>query len=157
MKEMSHLDEKGNARMVDISPKELSKRIATANGTITLGKNAAKALTDKSVPKGDVFAVARVGGIQAVKKTSEIIPLCHPLKIGSITLDFKQISREVTVSCTVTGIDRTGFEMEALVGASTALLIIYDMTKSLDREMTIGDIKLIHKAGGKSGEYKWEE
>ncbi|MBC8428648.1 MAG: cyclic pyranopterin monophosphate synthase MoaC [FCB group bacterium] len=157
MKKMTHLDEKGNARMVDISPKQPTQRAATAKGRITLGENAAGALANNSVPKGDVFAVARIGAIQAVKKTSETIPLCHPLRIGAVSVDIELIDRKATVTCTVTGIDSTGFEMEALVGVSTALLIIYDMTKSLDREMVISDIRLIHKAGGKSGEYKWEE
>ncbi len=156
MTKLNHLDKKGNAHMVDISPKEPTRRTATAEGKITLGENAFHALSNDTVPKGDVFAVARVGAIQAVKKTSETIPLCHPVRIGSVSIDISHNDRVVTISCTVQGVDSTGFEMEALMGVSTALLIIYDMTKSLDREMVISDVRLIHKDGGKSGEYRWE-
>ena len=156
MKKMSHIDEKGNARMVDVSLKEPTARTAVASGCIVLGRNAASAIDDDSSPKGDVFSTARIGAIAAVKKTWELIPLCHPLRIGVVEIDFSRKGNTVGVTCTVKGMEATGFEMEALTGVTTALLIIYDMTKALDRGMEIGEVRLIRKTGGKSGEYRWQ-
>jgi len=156
MKKLSHIDEKGNARMVDVSIKEPTARLALASGNIKLGRNASEAIDDDSVPKGDVFSTARIGAISAVKKTWELIPLCHPLRIGGVEIGFEKTGDTVEVTCTVKGIDSTGFEMEALIGVTTALLIIYDMTKALDRGMEIGEVRLIRKSGGKSGEYIWQ-
>jgi len=156
MKRMSHIDDKGNARMVDISSKAPTERTATASGRIELGKNSSAAIEDDSVPKGDVFSTARIGAIAAVKKTWELIPLCHPLRIGGVEVDFTKNGSFVEVTCTVRGFDSTGFEMEALTGVTTALLIVYDMTKALDRGMKIGEVRLISKRGGKSGEYRWQ-
>lgn len=156
MKKMSHIDEKGNAKMVDVSSKEPTLRTAIASGCIELGKNASAAIDDESTPKGDVFSTARIGAITAVKKTWELIPLCHPLRIGVVKIDFIKNGNTVEVTCTVKGVEATGFEMEALTGVTTALLIIYDMTKALDRGMEIGEVRLIRKSGGKSGEYRWQ-
>ncbi len=157
MKKMSHIDGRGNARMVDVSSKKPTRRTAVASGCIKLGLNAAAAIDDDSVPKGDVFATARIGAITAVKRTWETIPLCHPIRIGSVEIDFSRIDDTVKVTCSVGGVESTGFEMEALTGVTAALLIIYDMTKALDRGMEIGEVRLIHKSGGKSGEYVWQK
>jgi len=154
---MSHLDDRGRAVMVDVSGKEPTRRSAKACGHIDLGEKAAAAVADSEVPKGDVLAAARIGAIQAVKRTWELIPLCHMVSIGSVSIEFQQADRRLEVLCSVEGVDSTGFEMEALLGVSTALLIIYDMTKSLDRGMEIGGIRLLQKSGGKSGEYRWQE
>ena len=142
--------------MVDVSSKEATSREAVASGRIKLGSNASAAIDDDSVPKGDVFSTARIGAITAVKRTSEIIPLCHPLRIGGVEIEFSKDGNTVCVTCTVKGVESTGFEMEALTGVTTALLIIYDMTKALDRGMEIGEVRVIRKSGGKSGEYKWQ-
>lgn len=156
MKKMSHMDEKGNARMVNVSSKEPAARTAVASGRITLGINASAAIADDTVPKGNVFSTARIGAIMAVKRTWETIPLCHPLRIGGVEIDFNRDGNTVEVTCTVKGMESTGYEMEALTGVTTALLIIYDMTKALDRGMKIGEVRLIRKSGGKSGEYRWQ-
>ncbi len=152
---MSHIDDKGNARMVDVSSKEATSRTAIASGSIKLGRNASAAIDDDEVPKGDVFSTARIGAISAVKRTWESIPLCHPLRIGGVEIEFNKNGNTICATCTVKGVESTGFEMEALTGVTTALLIIYDMTKALDRGMEIGEVRLLRKSGGKSGEYKW--
>ncbi|MBN2587248.1 MAG: cyclic pyranopterin monophosphate synthase MoaC [Candidatus Fermentibacteraceae bacterium] len=157
MKDFSHLDMNGSARMVDVSGKEVSRREAVACGTIVLGENASRALDDSSVPKGDVFAAARIGAISAVKRTWETIPLCHPLRIGGVEVEIEKEGNEVTAKCRVTGTEATGFEMEALNGAVTALLVVYDMTKALDRGMEIRGVRLLSKSGGKSGDYRWQQ
>ena len=154
---LSHLDDRGRAIMVDVSGKEPSRRTAKASGYIELGEKAASAVDDPGSPKGDVLATARIGAIQAVKRTWEIVPLCHMVRIGSVSVHFSLEGRRLEATCTVEGLDVTGFEMEALFGVSTALLIIYDMTKSLDRGMEIAGIRLLEKSGGKSGEYRWQE
>ncbi|MCD4700738.1 MAG: cyclic pyranopterin monophosphate synthase MoaC [Candidatus Aegiribacteria sp.] len=156
MKKMSHVDENGYARMVDISSKEPTERTAVASGYIKLGSSASAAIDGDAVPKGEVFSTARIGAITAVKRTWETIPLCHPLRIGGVDVNFRKDGNTVEVTCTVKGVESTGFEMEALTGVTTALLIIYDMTKALDRGMEIGEVRLIRKSGGKSGEYKWQ-
>ncbi|MBR6329070.1 MAG: cyclic pyranopterin monophosphate synthase MoaC [Lachnospiraceae bacterium] len=151
----THIDEKGKARMVDVTDKEPTKRRAVAQGVITLNEAAYEAVTKGSVPKGDVFAAARIAGIMAAKKTPELIPLCHPLSLTGITLDIdkRDEDRSLTCICEVTLTGKTGAEMEALTGVSTALLTIYDMCKALDKGMEIGEIKLLEKEGGKSGHY----
>jgi cyclic pyranopterin phosphate synthase len=156
MREMSHLGSDGSARIVDVSGKEPTLREAVARGTVILGANAVRALDDETVPKGDVYAAARLGAISAVKRTWETIPLCHPLRIGGVDVDIQRIGPEITVTCTVRGVETTGFEMEALNGVVTALLVFYDMTKALDRGIEIRDVRLLKKTGGKSGEYQWQ-
>lgn len=156
MKELSHLNGDGSARIVDVSGKEPTLREAVARGTVILGENAARALDDRSVPKGDVYAAARLGAISAVKRTWETIPLCHPLRIGGVEVEIQRDGGEVTVTCSVRGVESTGFEMEALNGVVTALLVFYDMTKALDRSIEIRNVRLLRKSGGKSGEYQWQ-
>jgi cyclic pyranopterin phosphate synthase len=150
----SHLDDTGRARMVDVSPKDVTHRRAVARCTVTMRPETVAAITSGTVPKGDVLAVARVAGIQAAKRTSDMIPLCHPLMISAVTVDFTFGDNHIAVEATVDTVDRTGVEMEALHACSVAALTIYDMCKSADRDMVIGELALWHKAGGKSGTYE---
>ncbi|SNS22725.1 cyclic pyranopterin monophosphate synthase subunit MoaC [Sphingomonas laterariae] len=151
---LTHLDETGSARMVDVSAKATTTREATASGRITMSAAAAAAIRDGAVAKGDVIAVARVAGIMAAKKTSDLIPLCHPLPIAGVTLDLVVEDDGVAATATVRTTHQTGVEMEALTAVSVALLTIYDMAKALDRGMTIGDVRLIAKSGGRSGDWR---
>ena len=146
----------GNGGMIDISSKDVTTRTATATGCITLGKKAFDVVRKGSCIKGDVLATAKVAAIQAVKSTPNVIPMCHPILIEAVDVDFtldeRKKSAVVTVAVKSTG--KTGVEMEALCGASAACLTIYDMLKYADRTMVITDVKLIEKTGGKSGDYK---
>jgi cyclic pyranopterin phosphate synthase len=153
----THLDPQGRARMVDVSSKEPSHRRAVARGRVWMAADVARALRQGEIRKGDVLAVARVAGIQAAKRTSELVPLCHGLAISSVAVDFEVLDDSVGIEATVETIDRTGVEMEALTACSVAALTIYDMCKSMDRSMTIGDIALWEKSGGRSGTYRREE
>ncbi len=159
MNEFSHIDENGNARMVDVSGKAETERFARASGTIRANQNVIDALAANSVPKGDVFAAARIAGIMAAKRTAELIPLCHPLALSNVSIDFKTFAAQnkIRCECSVKLVGKTGAEMEALTGASVALLTIYDMCKALDKGMEIGEIHLEEKSGGKSGLYKRSE
>ena len=152
----THLDERGQARMVDVSSKEPSQRRAVARGRVRMATEVARALRQGEIGKGDVLAVARVAGIQAAKWTSELVPLCHGLAISSVAVDFEVLDDSVGIEATVETIDRTGVEMEALTACSVAALTIYDMCKSKDRSMTITDIALWEKSGGRSGTYRRE-
>ena len=155
MAQLSHLDEQGRARMVDVSEKEVTNRIATASGTIhMLPETLALILGDK-IEKGDVFSVARVAGIMAAKKTSELIPMCHPLNITSVAINLTPGNNpaRVDIEASVRVSGKTGVEMEAMTAVSVAALTIYDMCKAVDREMTIGEIRLVNKSGGKSGTF----
>ena len=156
---LTHLDAGGQARMVDVGGKEATRRRAVASGTVTMSSEALAAIRDGQVPKGDVMASARLAGIQAAKRTAELIPLCHPLRLThvevAITVD--EAGRRVRIESQVEAVERTGVEMEALVAVSVAALTIYDMAKSLDRAMVIGDITLDEKSGGRSGTYRREE
>lgn len=156
MSELTHFDESGQARMVDVGEKQVTERQATARGRVVMKPETLRLITEGEVKKGDVLAVARLGGIMAAKRTGEIIPLCHPLRLTSIEIDFipEADASEITILATVKANDRTGVEMEALVAVSTAALTIYDMCKSYDRGMNIGDIHLLEKSGGKSGHYR---
>ena len=149
----SHLDPLGRARMVDVTPKEPTHRRAVARCKVFMQAATTAAIANREVKKGDVLAVARVAGIQAAKRTSDMIPLCHPLLIGSVTINFEIGETFVAVECHVDTIDRTGVEMEALHACSVAALTIYDMCKAVDRGMTITDVRLLEKLGGKSGHY----
>ena len=141
--------------MVDVSEKEITSRIATARGTIHMRPETLRLILEDKIEKGDVFAVARVAGIMAAKKTSELIPMCHPLSITSVEIDLstKENPARVDIEATVRVSGKTGVEMEALTAASVAALTIYDMCKAVDREMTIGEIRLLKKSGGKSGTF----
>ncbi len=154
MAELTHLDGQGKARMVDVGGKAETHRVAIAEGRIAMSAEALAAIRDGTVPKGDVLAAARIAGIMAAKKTAELIPLCHPLALDAVTVDFalEDAGVLVTASASLTG--RTGVEMEALTAASVALLTIYDMAKAVDKGMVISGLHLIEKRGGKSGTWK---
>jgi cyclic pyranopterin phosphate synthase len=155
MAQLSHLDEQGRARMVDVSEKEVTSRIATACGTIHMLPETLALILDDKIEKGDVFSVARVAGILAAKKTSELIPMCHPLNITSVAIDLTPGNNpaRVDIQASVRVSGKTGVEMEAMTAVSVAGLTIYDMCKAVDREMTIGEIRLVKKSGGKSGTF----
>lgn len=153
MSRLTHLDDTGAARTVDVGAKAETQREAVARGRITMSHEAATAIRDGLVKKGDVLSVARVAGIMAAKKTSDLIPLCHPLALTKITLDLVPDDAGVTATATVALTGRTGVEMEALTAVSVALLTVYDMAKALDKAMTIGGIRLVSKTGGKSGNW----
>lgn len=149
----SHLDPMGNARMVDVTPKDATHRRAVARCKVFMKPETTAAIANREVKKGDVIAVARVAGIQAAKRTSDMIPLCHPLLIGAVTINFEIAEDHVAIEAQVDTIDRTGVEMEALHACSVAALTIYDMCKSADRAMVIGDLTLWEKTGGRQGTY----
>ena len=149
----THFDNEGNAIMVNVSEKEITHRSATAIGKIIVGKDIISAINSGDIKKGDVLGVARVAGIMAVKQTSSLIPMCHTLLITKASIDYEVGDEDVTVKCTVECDGKTGVEMEALTGASTALLTIYDMCKAMSKEMIITDIHLLTKSGGKSGDF----
>lgn len=151
---LNHFDNKGNAVMVDVSDKDITERIATAEGKIKMNNTAMEAVVNGTSKKGDVLNVARVAGIMAAKKTFEIIPMCHLLMLTKCSVDFEIEKNYVVAKCTVKTKGKTGVEMEALTGVNVALLTIYDMLKAVDRSMEITDIRLLYKNGGKSGEYK---
>lgn len=156
MKKLTHLDKKGKAKMVDITEKPLTLREAVAKGSVYMNPETLKLIKDKKIPKGDVFSVARVAGIMAAKKTSELIPMCHPLNITSVEIEFNPDSKrnKVDIESHVKIVGRTGVEMEALSTVSVAALTIYDMCKAVDKEMVISEIMLMEKRGGRSGVYK---
>jgi cyclic pyranopterin phosphate synthase len=156
MSKLTHLDEHGNARMVDVSAKDATTRSATAKGRITMRAETLALIRTGTAKKGDVIAASRIAGIMAAKKTHELIPLCHPLMISSITVDFTydDAGPAIDIAATVKVEGKTGVEMEALTAVSVAALTIYDMCKAADRGMRIGDIRLAEKSGGKSGTYK---
>ena len=151
----THFDEKGNAVMVDVSEKEPTSRVAIAEGAICVSEEIMAAVTGNTVKKGDVLGVARVAGIMAVKQTSSIIPMCHPLMISKCSIDFEVKPEEgiIKAICMVKVEGKTGVEMEALHGVSAALLTIYDMCKAIDKRMLIREIHLVEKHGGKSGDF----
>ncbi len=154
MNKLSHTDEAGAARMVDVTGKADTARTATATGRIAMSADARAAIADGSASKGDVFAAARIAGIMAAKKTSELIPLCHPLPITGITLDLALDDAGATATATVKTSGKTGVEMEALTAVSVALLTLYDMLKAVDKHMKIREIHVTAKAGGKSGDWR---
>ena len=152
--EFTHLDESGNAHMVDVTAKNATVRRAVARCTVTMKPETAAAISSKDIPKGDVIAAARIAGIMAAKRTSDMIPLCHPLQIGAVRIDFEVGETSVAIEAQVDTVDRTGVEMEALHACSVAALTIYDMCKSADKAMSIEGLALWEKTGGKSGPYK---
>ncbi len=154
--EFTHFDKEGKAQMVDVSGKTPSMREAVAAGSVHMKPETMSMIKDGSIQKGDVFGVARIAGIMAAKKTSELIPMCHPLNLSYAAVDFSfnDSAGTVDIKATVKIAGLTGVEMEALVAVSSAALTIYDMCKSADKEMVISDIMLLEKRGGKSGEFK---
>lgn len=151
---LSHLDEHGAARMVDVSAKDVTAREAIAEGYISMKPETLALIQQGGIPKGDVFAVARIAGIMAAKQTSTLIPMCHPLAITSVTVDIGADGDRVQIAATVRTTGQTGVEMEALTAVSVAALSIYDMCKAVDRGMTIHGVRLLEKRGGKSGEWR---
>jgi cyclic pyranopterin phosphate synthase len=155
MSKLTHFDAAGNAQMVDVSDKDVTERTATAGASITMHPETLALIQEGRAKKGDVLGTARLAGIMAAKKTSELIPLCHPLALSSVTVDLvcdtTRNAVDISVTCKLKG--RTGVEMEALTAASVAALTVYDMCKAVDRGMVISEVKLLHKAGGKSGDF----
>lgn len=153
---LTHFDNEGKARMVDITAKAVTERIATVRGFVKMKKETLQMILNKEIAKGDVFQVARLAGIMAAKMTPHLIPLCHPLPITSVQIDFKadEVNNKVEIIATVKTSAQTGVEMEAMVATSVAALTIYDMCKAVDKEISIENIELIYKAGGKSGIFK---
>lgn len=152
---LTHLDEQGAARMVDVTDKAQTFRVAVAEASVKMLPQTLAMIVDGRHAKGDVFAVARIAGIQAAKKTSELIPLCHPLMLSSAKVELQAQGEDtvlITATCKLTG--QTGVEMEALTAASIAALTIYDMCKAVDKGMVIGNVRLLQKTGGKSGDWQ---
>lgn len=156
MAKLTHIDEEGNARMVDVGAKQVTERRAVAEGFVTLSAEALRAVLDGQLKKGDALGTARIAGIMAAKRTHEIIPLCHPLSLSGIVVELIPLeeSDTIRVVATVTAVDRTGVEMEALTAVSAAALTIYDMCKALDQGIVIRQIALLEKEGGQRGEYR---
>lgn len=156
MSDFTHFDDQGKAHMVDVGGKDITTRTATARGSVFAAPETIQLIRDGGVKKGDVLSVARLAGIMGAKKTPDLIPLCHPLALTSVavdlSLDESRNAVDIEATCTLTG--RTGVEMEALTAVSVAALTVYDMAKAIDRSMRIGEVRLVHKAGGKSGEFR---
>ena len=150
----THLDPLGRARMVDVTPKDPTHRRAIARAKVFMNTDTASAVARGAIGKGDVLAVARVAGIQAAKRTPELIPLCHPLLVGAVLVNFRIEDTYIEIEAEVETVDRTGVEMEALTACSVAALTVYDMCKSRDKEMVIGEVALWEKTGGRSGSYR---
>lgn len=153
MPDLSHLDDTGAARMVDVSAKTETVRTARAEATVSMNAETRRLVAEKALPKGDVFTVARVAGILAAKRTGELIPMCHPLPLSGVSVDLTLTETGVQISASASCVGRTGVEMEALTAATIAALTVYDMCKSADKGMVIGAVRLLEKTGGKSGDY----
>ena len=153
--EFTHFDNKGNAVMVDVSDKDITHRVAVAEGIIAVSREVMDAIQGHKVKKGDVLTVAQVAGICGTKRTSELIPMCHPLALtnAAVTFEIDETACQIKAVCRAVTDGKTGVEMEALTGVSTALLTIYDMCKAIDKRMVIKDIHLVEKSGGKSGDF----
>lgn len=156
MGKLSHLDDKGQAHMVDVSAKDVTSRSATARARVVAEPSTLALIASASAKKGDVLATARIAGIMAAKKTSDLIPLCHPLMVSKVSVDFVLAEAHMDVEATVKVEGKTGVEMEALTACSVACLTIYDMLKAVDRGMRITDLRLAEKSGGKSGTFRAE-
>lgn len=151
--EFTHFNEKGRAHMVNVSEKDETKRVAIARGSIKMKKETVDLIKDGLIKKGDVLSVAQIGGIMGVKKTSDLIPMCHNIFITGSDINFNVGEEEIEIEATVSTVGKTGVEMEALTAVTTAALTIYDMCKAVDKDMVIENVRLIKKTGGKSGEY----
>ena len=150
---LSHVDEAGAARMVDVSVKAASVRSATARGRLTVNAAALQAIADGTVAKGDVLATARIAGIMAAKRTADLIPLCHPLPLAAVSVDIAADDSGIEVCATARTSAQTGIEMEAITAVSVTLLTLYDMLKAIDKTMVLGNIRVTEKRGGKSGDW----
>lgn len=153
MSDLTHFDEKGNTRMVDIGEKPETLRIAIAIGHVTAQRETLRRISDQQMKKGNVLEIARLAGYMAAKRTSELIPLCHPLTLTSIRVEVAIVDNKIEIEAEVQTVGRTGVEMEALTAVSVAGLTVYDMCKAIDREMCISEIRLVKKTGGKSGDF----
>jgi cyclic pyranopterin phosphate synthase len=151
---LTHVDETGAARMVDVGDKDVTTRTATAAGRVLVSAQVVELLRGEGVPKGDALGVARIAGIMAAKRTPDLVPLCHPLAISGVTVDLEVVDDAVEVTATVRTTDRTGVEMEALTAVSVAALTVIDMVKAVDRAATITDVRVLAKAGGRSGDWR---
>ena len=157
MTKLTHLDSHGAAHMVDVGGKAETQRVAIASGRIAMSAEALQAVRDGDAPKGDVLGAARLAGIMAAKRTGELIPLCHPLGLEAVNIDFVFEESSITATATASLTGKTGVEMEAMIAVSTALLTVYDMAKAIDKGMVIGEVRLIEKRGGKSGHWRLED
>lgn len=151
--ELTHLDDEGRARMVDVGHKPETSRVAVAEATVVMSVETREMMFSATLPKGDAVAVARVAGIMAAKKTSELIPLCHPLRLSHVSVEIDPAEDGARIVARAETVDRTGVEMEAMVAASTAALTVYDMVKGVERAVEVVGVRLLHKYGGKSGEW----
>lgn len=156
-KSLTHIDAEGSARMVDVGPKAETARLAVAAGRISMTVQALDAIRAGNGPKGDVLGTARIAGIMAAKRTADLIPMCHPLALEAVNLDFAFEDDAIRASATASLTGRTGVEMEAITAVTMALVTIYDMAKALDKGMVIGDIRLVEKRGGKSGHWRADD
>ena len=157
MSDLTHIDEHGKARMVDVSGKETTRRVATARAVITMQPETVHKICQNELAKGDALGVARIAGILAAKRVDELIPLCHSLPLSDVSVDFEFGDGQIIVTTSATTLAPTGVEMEALMAATVAALTIYDMAKAADKRMTIGGVHLVSKTGGKSGDFLWEK
>ena len=156
MSDLTHIDEHGKARMVDVSAKETTRRVATAQAVITMRPETMLKIRQNELAKGDALAVARVAGVLAAKRVDELIPLCHSLPLADVSVDFEFGEDRLTIRTSATTVAQTGVEMEALTAATVAALTVYDMAKAVDKRMVIEGVHLVSKTGGKSGDFLWE-
>jgi cyclic pyranopterin phosphate synthase len=156
MSDLTHIDEAGKARMVDVSGKDVTRRVATAQAVITMRPETLEKIRQNELAKGDALGVARVAGVLAAKRTDELIPLCHSLPLSDVSVDFEFGENTLTIKTSATTMAQTGVEMEALTAATVAALTVYDMAKAVDKRMTIESVHLVSKTGGKSGDFLWE-
>jgi cyclic pyranopterin phosphate synthase len=156
MTDLTHIDAAGKARMVDVSGKEVTKRTATAQAVVTMRPETLDKIRQNALAKGDALGVARVAGVLAAKRTDELIPLCHSLPMSDVSVDFEFGDGRIVIKTSATTLAQTGVEMEALTAATVAALTVYDMAKAVDKRMTIEDVHLVSKTGGKSGDFQWD-
>ena len=155
MSDLTHIDEHGKARMVDVSGKETTRRVATAQAVLTMQPETMQKIRQNELAKGDALAVARVAGVLAAKRVDELIPLCHSLPLSDVSVDFEFGEGRLTIRTSATTVAQTGVEMEALTAATVAALTVYDMAKAVDKRMVIEGVHLVSKTGGKSGSFEW--
>ena len=156
MSNLTHVDAAGKARMVDVSGKNVTRRVATAQAVVTMQPETLEKIRQNTLAKGDALGVARVAGVLAAKRTDELIPLCHSLPLSDVSVDFEFGENTLTIKTSATTLAQTGVEMEALTAATVAALTVYDMAKAVDKRMTIESVHLVSKTGGKSGDFVWD-
>jgi cyclic pyranopterin phosphate synthase len=156
MSDLTHVDAAGKARMVDVSGKDVTRRVATAQAVVTMQPGTLEKIRQNELAKGDALGVARVAGVLAAKRTDELIPLCHSLPLSDVSVDFEFGENTLTIKTSATTMAQTGVEMEALMAATVTALTVYDMAKAVDKRMTIESVHLVSKTGGKSGDFLWE-